>query len=159
MFRYTALGHAPGSTLTRIRPRHILLALGTCALVLLLFTGSVHQDRLASFAQSITASPTSATDQDGYRPGELGKFLLSKQRKYLSYKDWKLYLDGHHDMLDRMMDLDVPMVEVQGEEGAAEAACEGWSSDLDEKDERWETCWRAKMWRQVEAFDMPDSFK
>jgi hypothetical protein len=159
MFRYTALGHSTGSSLARIRPRHILLALGTCALVLLLYSGSVHQDRLASFAQSITSSTTTPTDPNLYKPGALGNYLLSKQRKYLSYKDWKLYLDGHHDMLDRMMDLDVPMIEVQGEEGAAEAACEGCSSDLDGKDERWESCWRAKMWRQIEAFDMPESFK
>lgn len=157
MFRYTPLGHSAGSSLARIRPRHILLALGTVTLLVLLLTGSTQHERLSSFAHSLS-SPESLPDPS-YLPGGLGKFLISKQRKYLSYADWKLYLDGEHGMLDRMMDLDVPMIEVQGDEEKAEATCDGWTSDLGKEDERWETCWRAKMWRQIEAFDMPDSFK
>ncbi|KAI5452662.1 hypothetical protein NCC49_000411 [Naganishia albida] len=157
MFRYTPLGHSAGSSLARIRPRHILLALGSVTLLVLLLTGSTQHERLSSFAHSLS-SPESLPDPS-YLPGGLGKFLISKQRKYLSYADWKLYLDGEHGMLDRMMDLDVPMIEVQGDEEKAEAACDGWTSDLGKEDERWETCWRARMWRQIEAFDMPDSFK
>jgi hypothetical protein len=157
MFRYTSLNHS-GSPATRLRPRHFLLALGACTL-LLLFTSSTHQ-RLASLAHSITSPHPSSTDTSGgYTPGALGRFLLSKQRKYLSYKDWKLYLDGEHGMLDRMMDLGVPMVEKQGDEVAKEAACQGWTRELDPADERWETCWRARMWRQVDEFDLPESFK
>ena len=58
-----------------------------------------------------------------------------------------------------MMDLGVPMVEKQGDEEATEVACEGWTRELDPADERWETCWRARMWRQVDEFDLPESFK
>lgn len=165
MFRYSPLGHsATGSTFARLRPRHILLALGTCTFVLLLFTGSAHQQQVASFAHSVSkgrlGTPAAGSEPDtSYPLGALGKFLLGKQRKYLSYKDWQLYLDGHHEMLDRMMDLDVPMVAEQGDEERTEALCEGWNSQLESGDQRWETCWRARMWWQVEDFDLPESFR
>ena len=169
MFRYTPLGQPAGASrgfLTRFQLRHLLVVFFTISIVALLFAGTTHPSDVSSFAHSVTsgrigypATPASSSKaSQHYTPGPLGKSLLAKQRKYLSYTDWQRYLDGHTAMLDSMMDLDVPMVVEQGGERAAEGECEGWNADLDAADPRW-GCWRAKMWKQIEAFDMPESWR
>lgn len=40
-----------------------------------------------------------------------------------------------------------------------EAECEGWDISLPEDDETWRTCWRAKMWRQIDDFEVPHSMR
>lgn len=168
MFRYTPLGQpspAPRGFLTRFQLRHIIVVIVAITTIGLLFAGTTHHSDVSSFAHTVTsgrigspATPTSSKASKGYVPGPLGKSLLAKQRKYLSYTDWQRYLDGHTAMLDTMMDLDVPMITEQGEERAAEGECEGWNSQLEAEDPRW-GCWRAKMWKQIEAFEMPESWR
>ena len=76
-------------------------------------------------------------------------------------KTSKLPMSSHlptvHTLSCRCL-LDVPMITEQGEERAAEGECEGWNSQLETEDPRW-GCWRAKMWKQIEAFEMPESWR
>lgn len=167
MFRYSPLNQinaAGRGSLTRFQQRHIILILLAVTFIALLFAGTTHPTDVSSFAHTVTSgrigSPAthSIGVEKAYTPGPLGKSLLAKQRKYLSYADWKGYLDGETGMLDSMLDLDVPMIVEQGEERAAEGECEGWSPELEKGDPKW-NCWRAKMWRQIEDFGMPESFR
>lgn len=166
MFKYSPLGHSTsGSPFTRIQLRHLAIALGATTLFVLLFTGTSHRDEVSALAHSVSkgrlGSPlsTQGSSTHGYQPGGLGKSLLRKHRKYLSYEDWQLYLDGNQEMLDNMFNLNIPMVAHEEDQEKAESVCKGWNAGMPRDDEVWEECWRAKMWSQIEEFELPESFR
>lgn len=61
--------------------------------------------------------------------------------------------------MDNMFSLNVPMVTHEEDQVKIEEACAGWNAELSRDDKVWDECWRAKMWSQIEDFELPESFR
>lgn len=99
--------------------------------------------------ESIFSAPTRASYNldpdhalwDGYLAGQL------RQNRRKVIEDYGIQDDvPDEDVFDPLLRRD-------------ETACEGWDPLVPEEDETWRTCWRAKMWRQIDGFDIPHSMR
>lgn len=156
VFRYTLLGagsRSDGRT-SRNRLRWCLLLAPPIFLSTIIFHAVFWKSD--SYKTWYQKSSTAQDANVGYVPGRLGRQLLSRHRDVIgssSTEDWEILLADPATMAGEMFDI---------MSGRDEDKCQGWEpKKLEgmplESRRNWDECWRARMYDQIEKWDMKDA--